>query len=271
MDIGCDKVASPQLENGYTPIANELLEAVYLADLNATQLKIVLFIMRYTYGFSRKQHTLSVSFIANGTGISRRRVTSGLQSLIDNNIVRIIKDQTGTRARILQINKHYKEWNNYNSCQLVVTVPSPDGVVTPDAPVTTRGDAPVTSRGDGSVTQDKQKTKYKTSIGGGVTTASPLAKKKTPSPVKVAIDYYHDKFKSRFGEKPIISGKKDGNLIKQVVSKYGIKKTKELLDKFFEVDDKFIQQSGYTIGVFYTQVNKLLTLQAGKTPRYGRL
>ncbi len=265
------KVASPQLENGYTPIANELLEAVYSADLNATQLKIVLFIMRYTYGFSRKQHTLSVSFIANGTGISRRYITSELQKLIDANIVKIIETQVGTRARTLQINKHYKEWDNYNSCQLVVNSSSGEQSFRGEQLFTSSSEQLFTSSSEQLFTQDKQKTKYKTSIGGGVNSPSPLAKKKTPSPVKVAIDYYHDKFKDRFGEKPIISGKKDGNLIKQVVNKYGIKKTKELLDKFFEVDDKFIQQSGYTIGVFYTQVNKLLTLQAGKTPRYGRL
>jgi len=175
------KVASPQLENGYTPIANELLEAVYSADLNATQLKIVLFIMRYTYGFSRKQHTLSVSFIANGTGISRRYITSELQKLIDANIVKIIETQVGTRARTLQINKHYKEWDNYNSCQLVVNSSSGEQSF--------RGEQLFTSSSEQLFTQDKQKTKYKTSIGGGVNSPSPLAKKKTPSPVKVAIDY----------------------------------------------------------------------------------
>jgi len=63
------KVASPQLENGYTPIANELLEAVYSADLNATQLKIVLFIMRYTLRIQAENNIpCQVSFIANGTG-----------------------------------------------------------------------------------------------------------------------------------------------------------------------------------------------------------
>lgn len=264
MDIGCDKVASPQLENGYTPIANELLEAVYLADLNATQLKIVLFIMRYTYGFSRKQHTLSVSFIANGTGISRRYITSELQKLIDANIVKIIETQVGTRARTLQINKHYKEWDNYNSCQLVVNSSSGEQSFRGEQPFTSSSEQLFTSSSEELFTQDKQNIKQKTSTGG--------LPKNRGAPVKVAIDYYHDKFVDKFGEKPIIAGKKDGNLMKQLVSTYGIDKVRELLDKFFEVDDEFINQSGYTVGVFFSQANKLLTLKARRaTPRHGRL
>lgn len=75
------------------------------------------------------------------------------------------------------------------------------------------------------------------------------------------IDYYHDKFVEKFGEKPHINGGKDGGLMKKVASTYGEARAKELLDVFFESRDPFIQQSGYTIGVFYSQINKLLTVK----------
>lgn len=42
------------IDDGYTRIANELLEAVMAADLTARQLKVVLAVIRKTYGFGKK-------------------------------------------------------------------------------------------------------------------------------------------------------------------------------------------------------------------------
>ena len=47
-------MANPQKENGYTTIANELLEAIYCSKFSPTEFKMLLFIFRYTYGFNRK-------------------------------------------------------------------------------------------------------------------------------------------------------------------------------------------------------------------------
>lgn len=76
--------------------------------------------------------------------------------------------------------------------------------------------------------------------------------------VKVIIDYYHGKFVGKFGEKPVISGKKDGAIIKGLLGTYGQEKLKGLIDLFFESTDQFIVDSGYTVGVFASQVNKLI-------------
>lgn len=101
---------SVQLENGYTRVANELLEQVVLYKLNASQLKIVLTIIRYTYGFNRKSHSLSLNFIAKATGISKRYVSSELTKLIDGNVVLVTQEHTDTQSRELQLNKDYKSW-----------------------------------------------------------------------------------------------------------------------------------------------------------------
>lgn len=81
-----------------------------------------------------------------------------------------------------------------------------------------------------------------------------------------AMNSYHDAFFAKFGEKPLIRGGKDGKLLKEIVGLYGIEKTKNLLREFFDSEDEFIQQTGYTIGVFYGQVNKLLIVLSGKKP-----
>ncbi|MCK4784643.1 MAG: hypothetical protein KAV87_12895 [Desulfobacteraceae bacterium] len=81
-----------------------------------------------------------------------------------------------------------------------------------------------------------------------------------------AINFYHDLFLEKFGEKPYINGGKDGRIFKNIVSQCGIEKTKELLEEFFNSDDGFIQESGYTAGVFQTQINKLLIGASGNKP-----
>lgn len=43
-------MASPQIENGYTTIANEILDHLYKQPLNGTELKVVMCILRYTFG-----------------------------------------------------------------------------------------------------------------------------------------------------------------------------------------------------------------------------
>lgn len=103
-------MASPSIENGYTPIANELLDAIYQTVFNATQLKIMLFIMRYTFGYSRKQHKISITFIAKGTGISKRYISSELNKLIEFKVVRVVKGYTVTESRLLELNKDYSQW-----------------------------------------------------------------------------------------------------------------------------------------------------------------
>ena len=103
-------MANPQKEHGFTPIANELLEAIYSAKFNSTQLKIALFILRYTYGFSRKEHKLSLNFISRGIGVSRRYVSHELKTLINADVVTVVSKHTDTEARVLSLNKNYEDW-----------------------------------------------------------------------------------------------------------------------------------------------------------------
>lgn len=46
-------MASPQLEDGYTRIANELMEALYRTKLSGQRLRILMYVMRESYGYRR--------------------------------------------------------------------------------------------------------------------------------------------------------------------------------------------------------------------------
>jgi len=78
---------NPQLENGYTPIANELLEAIMSSGIGGSELKIVLAICRMTYGWSRKEAEISLSLFVKMTGIDKRHVYRAIGLLIANGLI----------------------------------------------------------------------------------------------------------------------------------------------------------------------------------------
>lgn len=99
-----------ELENGYTRIANEILEALAKMPLNGTQWRMLLVVFRYTYGFSRKEHDFSLSFLSAATGIHKQTIKRELDSLIAMNILTVIRDAGFSTSRVIQFNKNYETW-----------------------------------------------------------------------------------------------------------------------------------------------------------------
>ena len=106
-------MASPQKENGYTSIANELLEQIYRRRFSASQLKILLLVIRFTYGFNRKTATLSNTFIAVGTGMHEITVSKEVGTLLRDNVLKLYKKPSFHSSRIIGINKDYDSWLNH--------------------------------------------------------------------------------------------------------------------------------------------------------------
>lgn len=113
-------MASPQKENGYTTIANELLEAIYGRKFSASQIKILLIILRFTYGFNRKYAKLSNSFISNGTGIHEVSVSRELTTLIADNVLIEKEKPSFNRPRMLGVNKNYESWQNHRELVILL-------------------------------------------------------------------------------------------------------------------------------------------------------
>ena len=113
-------MASPQKENGYTTISNELLEALCKYKISSTQLRILLFIARYTYGFGRKSAELSNSFISVGIGIDKSKIPREIRDLISKNIVVITQEPTFSKPRKIGINKNYESWQNWGQLPKMV-------------------------------------------------------------------------------------------------------------------------------------------------------
>ncbi|MEQ5178928.1 replication protein [Proteus genomosp. 6] len=102
------------LEDGYTRIANDLFEAVMCADLTARQLKVVMAIIRKTYGFGKKLDRITNTQIAEMTGIHHTHVCKAKNEMIAMNIVISSGNKIG-------INKDFTEWN-FNISQISETL-----------------------------------------------------------------------------------------------------------------------------------------------------
>ena len=102
-------VVNPQLENGYTQIANELAEAFAKVNLSAYEWRILWFIMRKTYGFKKKTDAISLTQFAAGTGISTSNVIHTLARLKSRNLIVKSKD---FRISEYGLNKHYDHWDS---------------------------------------------------------------------------------------------------------------------------------------------------------------
>lgn len=146
-------MANPQKENGSTDIANELLEAIYSSEFNGTELAILLCVLRYTYGFHRKKHELSLSFITKATHRHRNGVSRAINDLIKRNVLTQYSNPSFNSTREIGINKDYNKWVEIELHN--------------DVPVTLECDRPVTLLCDTPVTvlcdqETKNKTKNKT-------------------------------------------------------------------------------------------------------------
>ena len=96
-------MANVQVENGYTRIANEALEALVKVRLPPSEKDLILFIIRKTYGYNKREDRISLTQFEKGTDLSRPTVVKALRNLISRKIV----VKTGL---LLRFNKDYETW-----------------------------------------------------------------------------------------------------------------------------------------------------------------
>jgi phage replication O-like protein O len=130
-------MASPQKENGYTTIANEILERLCHYGINGSEYRIILYVLRKTYGFHKTRDRISLSQFEKGTLMDRSQAVKTIRSLVQKNI---IKKDNG----IYVFNKNWEEW--------VVTKRSPSV-----QKVTTASDQKVTKSSVQKVTYKRKK------------------------------------------------------------------------------------------------------------------
>ena len=101
-------MVSPQIENGYTRIANELLEALCKINLSAYESRILWTLIRKTYGFQKKTDRISLSQFSKETGLDRRHAHRALRNL---EMRKVIVTYRGDKRRPTYcFQKDYVKW-----------------------------------------------------------------------------------------------------------------------------------------------------------------
>ena len=112
-------MANPQLQNGYTKIANELLEAICRLTISGSEMRILLYIIRRTYGFSRSFAEIPLSEISQAVGIRREHIQKALKKLSGRKIIEL-HTGNGVKPQTISIVKNYEEWGVENRTELLL-------------------------------------------------------------------------------------------------------------------------------------------------------
>lgn len=96
-------MASPQKENGYTAIANEILDHLAQPGINGSEYRILMYVFRKTYGFQKTQDCIPLSQFQKGTLMSRSHVVEVIKSLVHKRI--LLKEKN-----VYRFNKNWEQW-----------------------------------------------------------------------------------------------------------------------------------------------------------------
>ena len=107
-------MASPQPDK-FTMISNELMDAIIKFDFSKRQMKVLLYVIRKTYGFHKKADTMTNGEIAKATGLRRQHVVDAVTELKTMQALHVEKSGLhvrGGEVNLIGINKDYEQWLN---------------------------------------------------------------------------------------------------------------------------------------------------------------
>lgn len=207
--------------------------------------RVILAIIRFTYGFGKASDRISLTQLQRATGLSREGVVQGVKGL--RNLITVKPGAKGRGAneytlnldistgRLVNISDQSENLTSQLRPQKVVRkVDSPKPIIS--KPIERVRDKPSPSNG-------------------------------SDSRIKEFFDWWHVEFQSRFKEPYSFNGGKDGANIKRLLQSYDLPRLKSLATLFLDSKDPWVQQNGgFTIGVFASQINKLVSTTKASHP-----
>lgn len=87
---------------------NDLLTALVKASLSSTEYKVILLVIRKTYGYKKKEDFISLSQLAYYTNRTRRAIIKSTRSLENKNI--LVRKRRDGKMSLYSINKNFTTW-----------------------------------------------------------------------------------------------------------------------------------------------------------------
>ena len=95
-------MAELQIKSGFTRIPNELLESLCALGVSGNEMRIMLWIIRKTYGFNRTSAELPLSEIAKAVGMRTNHVSESLKKLEEMGLINRRNSQ-GVQPQVISV------------------------------------------------------------------------------------------------------------------------------------------------------------------------
>ena len=113
-------MSSPQKENGFTPIANEIMEALCGIRISGEARQCLDVILRKTYGWNKPDDYISLSQFCLLTKMRKQFVCRSLVKLAKMNLIIIKKDND--TANLYRFNKDFDTWKPLSKKITVINI-----------------------------------------------------------------------------------------------------------------------------------------------------
>ncbi len=148
-------MANPQVENGFSKIANEFFDALIRNRIPGEQRQCFDLIIRQTWGWNKISDNISLSVFQQKTLISRKSINDALKALKEKNMIEINKEGYTNNYKI---NKNFDSWILPKKKSGVKNVTSGENPTSGENVTTYRGENPTSSRGKNPTIQVGGKT-----------------------------------------------------------------------------------------------------------------
>lgn len=258
-------MANPQKDNGYTAIANQIMDALCKIRIPGEARQVFDFVLRKTYGWNKTSDCIPLSQFTEATGMTKSSVCKAIKKLKEMNLIEV-SSANQEFANRYSINKDFETWNRIKKVTRGVSkkgnecpVDNPvDNSLPKKEIVSFKGNIHCQKRKYSFPLKDTSKDNYKRQL-----QKTTLAQVLESSDARSLVAYFCQCYKNKFRADYIPEWGKDAKLLKGLAEITGRYELIKLIDLYFEVDDNFIANSGHTIGIFKTQINKLLQIKRG--------
>jgi phage replication O-like protein O len=110
-------MASPQIENGYTRIANEIMEALAKIRIPGEARQVLDAVFRKTYGWNKREDKISLSQFEKMTGLARPSICRAIKKLLIMNIIEksgnsksLFTKRGNDKISVYSIQKNHNDW-----------------------------------------------------------------------------------------------------------------------------------------------------------------
>lgn len=94
-------------DNGFTRIANDIMDRIYMLDISASAFRVLNAIIRQTYGFQKSTERFTNSYLQTMTGLGATSVKDALNMLADRRIITVEKSGM---FKVIGLNKSVSDW-----------------------------------------------------------------------------------------------------------------------------------------------------------------